>query len=232
MRRYDRSAVKKIVKDQVVRSATAIVQSIDCYRVNITLGNSSSLIRGVEVVGDAKKIVPGSVVPITWREGRPVVLQTVGKTDVPTAVAESTDKNNSYPTCVYLDPFCGYTPSSSPPLDYADSSMTDGEVYFMLDSDGDYIEFSFGLAAGTYNICVFGLTKASGGIIQIYMDGVFLAEQDRYSSAVVGNVKWNTPVSIQQGGIHKLRFQVNGHNASATNYRLWAKWICINQTSS
>jgi hypothetical protein len=226
MRRYDKNSVKKIVKDQVVRSATAIIRSIDMDRVNITLGNSSTLVRGVKVVGNAKKLAVGSSVPITWREGRPMVFQIAGEAIATPAVAGVASAAAQYQTSVFLDFTTAFVSSNYPLTRYTNASQYFGGLWRAFDAIDDYMEWSFPIDIGKYTMTLLGMKGNADGIVQVFLDGTYLNEIDQYGSATF-NVTWDIPVTISRGGIHSLRFTEVGKNASATDYKIGGNYVTL-----
>jgi hypothetical protein len=227
MRRYDQKVVKRIVNDQTARSAKAIVHSVDCDRVNITLGNTSTLVRGVEVVGDARKIRAGSVVPLTWREDRPVVLQTTDAAYIPLIAQIAGGEADAHSEGVFLELHTALWVTGVPPVFGAVATQYCYGAWTAFGAAGDYLEFSFEITAGTYKMTYLGLTTTKYGIMQVYLDGIFLDEKDMYSSSTVVNITWSIPLTIKKSGVHKLRLQVSGKNASSTDYKIGGNHIAI-----
>jgi hypothetical protein len=232
MRLRDQKAVRKIVRNQT-KSATAIVHSVDCDRLNITLGNTSTLIRGVEVVGDARKAIPGTSLPLVWREGRPVVLQVSPGTSTPSTTSGSLPQIGAYTESNRLDMMTAYVNSAvSPIYKINNSQFSNGYVELVGDAIGDYVEWTFTIDAGLYEINALTLPCARLGIYQMYLDGVFLDENDLYSATTTYNVIWSVPATIINSGVHVLRLLCSGKTASSTNYNLIANWITICPTLS
>jgi hypothetical protein len=227
MRRNDQKVVRKIVDNRITKSATAIVHSIDINRVNITLGNTSTLVRGVEVIGDAKKLTEGALVPLTWREGRPIVLQTVRDTNSLLATSDSQAKIGQYPKSVTLEIPTAYMYSAAANLWKINTSQYYEGWWEYLGAANDYLEWTFLIDAGSYLMTVLCLTASRFGAYQIYLDGVFLDDQDLYSASTVYNVSWDVPMTIPVGGVHVVRLVCSGKNATSTNYTLAADWITI-----
>ncbi len=231
MRRYDKIAVNKMISGKAP-SATAIVHSVDMDRVNITIGNVSTLIRGVEVAGDAKKIAPGSVVPITWRAGRPVVLQTTGEIAVPSAASQNAaGQSVGYPQTIFYDVIAGNVVGTTP-AHFSDSNVWTGGAWYILQVVGDYAEYTFGLQAGAYNLTIMIAKRSSYGIFQIYFDGALLGEQDTYSSTATYNVMLSLPLTVMNSGIHTLHLELTGKNSSSSGYRIVSNWVTICPTNS
>jgi hypothetical protein len=227
MRRYDQMAAKKIVRNETIRSATAVVRSVDIDRVNITLGNTSTLVRGVEVAGDARRIAPGSIVPITWREGRPLVLQTTDTMPVLPVGQAAAEGARVYPNGAMLELDTSIWTTGQQPIYSMVSAQYVYGVVQGLNAAGDCIDMSFEIAAGTYMATYLGLTMNKYGIMQAYLDGVFQDEKDMYTSATTFNVTWSFPITILTDGVHKLRIQVSGKNASSSNYNIGGNRIAI-----
>ena len=229
MKSYDQKAAKKITNDRVTRSATAVVHSIDCDRVNITVGNSSSLLRGIETVGDARKIVPGSIVPIIWRQDRPFVLQT-DDTEVPSLVSNVAGQHDQYPHYVCLELPTAYCKSSYQVTRYSNTSQAFAGLWRAFNAIGDYLEWQFLIDSGVYIMTLLYLKGSTDGIIQAYLDGIYLSEVDQYSASAVFNLSWDIPVTIQKGGVHTVRLMVSGKNASASDYKMGGNFVTICQT--
>ena len=227
MRRNDQKVVRKIVDNRITKSATAIVHSIDINRVNITLGNTSTLVRGVEVIGDAKKLTVGALVPLTWREGRPIVLQTVRDTNSLLATPDSQTKTGQYPKSVTLEIPTAYMHSAAANLWKINTSQYYEGWWEYLGAANDYLEWTFLIDAGSYLATVLCLSATRFGAYQIYLDGIFLDDQDLYSASTVYNISWDIPMIIAKGGLHTVRLLCSGKNATSTAYTLAADWITI-----
>jgi hypothetical protein len=233
MKLHDQKAVKKIIQNQVVKSTTAIVHSVDCDRVNITLGNTSALVRGVEVVGDAKKIIPGSSLPLVWRDGRPIVLQASAGVPLPSAALRSPAKTGAFAGNVRLDiPAADIVSAVSLIYKINTAQYSNGWLELFGCAVNDYLEWTFLIDTGTYLMRTLCLSAIRFGIFQIYLDGIYLDEKDLYTATTVYNLSWDVPITIKKGGAHKVRLVSSGKNASATAYTLAANWISICPTPS
>jgi hypothetical protein len=227
MRRNDQKVVKKIVDNRITKSATAIVHSVDINRVNITLGNTSTLVRGVEVVGDAKKLTKGSVVPLAWREGRPVVLQTVRDTTVPALKSDNAVQGGQYPKSVTLEIPSAYMVSAAANLFKINTSQYYEGWWEYLGAANDYLEWTFLIESGMYVMTLLCLSAIRFGTYQMFLDGIYLGEKDLYTASTVYNISWDIPITVQKGGLHVVRLICSGKNATSTNYTLAADWITI-----
>jgi len=93
--------------------------------------------------------------------------------------------------------------------------------------DGDAIETTIFLQAGTYTLGILGITSTNRGILDISIDGEVVDTQDWYSAGETKNVVKTETVFISSSGRHTLRITVNGHHASSIGYYLvlTAVWL-------
>lgn len=84
----------------------------------------------------------------------------------------------------------------------------------------DVFEQQFVLKAGTYTFLVLGRTGNDRGIIDWLVDGATIVSgQDWYAASVADNVtKSASSITITGSGVHTLRGQINGKNASSSSY--------------
>lgn len=87
-------------------------------------------------------------------------------------------------------------------------------------ANGDSVQQTFFLAAGTYTFNVLGTSGAGNGKLDWYIDNVtFLTGDDWYAaSGTVNRIVSTASVVVTGSGVHTLKVIVNGKNASATNY--------------
>lgn len=85
--------------------------------------------------------------------------------------------------------------------------------------NGDKIQASVFLEAGTYNFSAIGEKSASRGIIDWALDDVtFKTGDDWYNGSSVNNFISTGSVVIANSGRHILSLTINGKNASSSNY--------------
>lgn len=88
-------------------------------------------------------------------------------------------------------------------------------------ANGQYIETTFWLAAGTYTLSVLGQTENDACVVDWTIDGgAAIAGQDWYSSGATKNVVQTGSVTVATSGLHTLRGTVNGKNGSSSNFYL------------
>jgi len=180
-------------------------------------------------VGDARRIVLGSIVPIIWRQDRPIVLQG-DDTAVPPPLSNAADQDDRYPQYVCLELPTAYNSSSYPVTRYSNTSQAFAGLWRSFDTIGDYLEWKFLIDSGSYVMSLLGLKGGGDGIIQAYLDGVYLYEFDQYSATVTYNVSWDIPITIPKGGVHIVRYMVTGKNASATDCKMGGNFVTICKT--
>lgn len=86
--------------------------------------------------------------------------------------------------------------------------------------DGDYYEFFYNLAAGTYTLTVIFPKTTDLGIVRASLDGSSLGTQDFYAGYSENHVWEITGITVSADGNYTLRFAVDGKNASSTDYRM------------
>ena len=93
-------------------------------------------------------------------------------------------------------------------------------IYQDPNANGDWIETTFYLSAGTYTFGVLGVAEDDAGILDWSVDGVpIITGQDWYNAAPTGNTRKQTSgIVISTSGIHTLRATVNGKNASSVGF--------------
>jgi hypothetical protein len=86
-------------------------------------------------------------------------------------------------------------------------------------ADGNAIQTTVLLKAGTYDVFVLGITANNRGIIDWSMDGSnFISGQDWYNGSDQYNIIKTGTVTIADDGRHLLKATVNGKNGSSSNY--------------
>jgi hypothetical protein len=97
-------------------------------------------------------------------------------------------------------------------------------------ADGDTFAQQFVLDVGAYTLSVLGVTLATNGRVDWYIDDVKVVSlQDWYSSGSVYNVVKTATVAVASSGRHVLKAIVNGKNASSSAYSLYLTKFWLNQ---
>lgn len=88
MSQFDKKVQKVIKKErQIIDFAT--IRFIDGDKVDILIGSSANLIRGVQVIGGVSTLIPGSICAIVWIDDRPVVLSGLTSSGVNLSIANT-----------------------------------------------------------------------------------------------------------------------------------------------
>ena len=103
-------------------------------------------------------------------------------------------------------------------------------------ADGDAIQTTVLLKAGTYDVYVLGIKSNNRGKVDWTMDGgaAFISGQDWYNAAPVQNAIMTGTVTIASSGRHILKGTINGKNASSSNYYfvITAVWLVAQSQST
>ncbi len=87
--------------------------------------------------------------------------------------------------------------------------------------NGDELNFSTYLSAGTYMVSMTTLRNTNCPIIDIYVDGVEKASFDLYGALNYSQIYKQQPISIPTSGVKTIRIVVDGKHASSTGYAFW-----------
>ena len=93
--------------------------------------------------------------------------------------------------------------------------------------NGDNLNFTVNILAGTYSIAILGTTDQFSPIVQINLAGTQIASDDWYSAGAVYNViKTHTGINVTATGFQTLQVKVNGkgsggYQTSLTQIVLW-----------
>ncbi len=87
-------------------------------------------------------------------------------------------------------------------------------------ADGDKIQTTILLKAGTYDVFVLGATDGNRGKIDWDLDGAaaFISGQDWYNAGAQNSVVKTGTATVAADGRHLLSATINGKNASSSNY--------------
>jgi len=91
----------------------------------------------------------------------------------------------------------------------------------------DEFEFQVSLAAGTYNMELFGTKNAGAGIVDITIDGDYIFQTDFYRATQLNNYSLVQSVDIVGDGVHTINLKINGKNASSSGYSLNLTYIAF-----
>ena len=123
------------------------------------------------------------------------------------------------------------------PFNYSSKSGTFARLsnylfYNTSNGDGDYLEFSTPLAAGTYTFRLVYSQGSNGGKLDILLDGVNVVTGIDCYGASTDLQSVTTGVIVSSGGYGKLiRIKVNGKNVSSTDYYSFWSSLTIERTS-
>lgn len=85
-----RPLVQSIIEQTDQRRAeSAVVHSLDGNHANIRIGNSSTLIRNVAIVGDVSLVTVGSTVALAWINDRPIIMSGASGSVAPSTITSS-----------------------------------------------------------------------------------------------------------------------------------------------
>lgn len=89
-------------------------------------------------------------------------------------------------------------------------------------ANGDKIQTSIFLEAGTYDVYILGVTANNRGKVDWAIDGAaaFISGQNWYNSGTQNNIIKTGTCTISAGGRHLLTCTVNGKDGSSSNYYL------------
>ena len=85
-------------------------------------------------------------------------------------------------------------------------------------AQNDELDYTFTHKAGTYTLCVLGVTDPNHGIITVSMDGSTQGTIDWYSAVLTWNVLKTLSVTIATSGSHTLNIKVTDKNVAAGNH--------------
>ena len=88
------------------------------------------------------------------------------------------------------------------------------------------------LTPGTYTLCVLYVKAADRGILKVYLGSQVLTTIDGYAAAIsYNNIDETTSITISSSGVQNLKFEVDGKNASSSNYYVTFTAISLKRTS-
>jgi hypothetical protein len=105
-----------------------------------------------------------------------------------------------------------------------------GYYYNSSTNNGDNITYTFICSAGTYTIETLFYHATIEGIIDIYIDGVEVDSVDCYAGSAANLVN-TTSGQVLTAGSHTLKYQVDGKNASSSDYACVFEDIIIYRTA-
>lgn len=95
-------------------------------------------------------------------------------------------------------------------------------------AQGDVVEISFPLKAGSYTFEILHDKSSSRGIASFYIDNNLIGSVDCYSSSASNVNRYSVNFSLSTTGSHTFKCVVDSKNASATNYRFAATAFYVN----
>lgn len=99
--------------------------------------------------------------------------------------------------------------------------------------DGEYVEWQVALDSGTWTVTVIHYTAANEGIIDFKLDGTTIGSKDCYTLVTTANVVTQfTGVTVATPGVYAFRAQINGKNASSTDYAFFFNLITLTRTGA
>lgn len=102
---------------------------------------------------------------------------------------------------------------------YNTSYAFNGLFYNTSNTNGDNFTINFYLPAGTYKVRIKCTKDPNRGIMKVEVGATNLGDTDLYSAvADYTYIAEYTGISITTGGLHAVKFTVNGKNASSGNH--------------
>jgi hypothetical protein len=218
--------IKRVIaKTNAQKWTRGTVHSVHGNLITLKLGMTPNLIKHVEVVGDISQCTPGVEVPIVWKNRRPVAMpgsQAIIQADTPNASTLSPYQNR---IDIWWNHGVWSTPVSIGPIA---SQAYYFYVHQLVDAVGDSASFTVALDEGVYAIDWFGQLHSSGGIFDLYVDGVlFCPGNDTYASTNVLNTVLNFgPINLSRGQ-HTFLFVVTGRNSGSAGYLMVGTLLSI-----
>lgn len=88
-------------------------------------------------------------------------------------------------------------------------------------ANGDYVQWSFFVEAGTYALTWIHPTFSSYGIVDLTIDGgAAVGTVDCYAAGITYNAVTQITGLVLAQGVHSVRVAVNGKNASSSGYSM------------
>lgn len=94
-------------------------------------------------------------------------------------------------------------------------------------ANGDYVEFSIYLSAGTYSSRTFFVARNDAAIVECFIDGVSQYTADLYSASTTETTVNSTSITISTSGVHTWRYQASGKNGSSSAYKVFILGLYI-----
>jgi hypothetical protein len=98
-------------------------------------------------------------------------------------------------------------------------------------ADQDDVSFILDLSAGTWAMRVLWFRYTNKGIVDAYLDATEIGSQDMYGSQLSSQVWTITGITVATGGLHTLKFKVDGKNASSSAYYYGISWASLWRTA-
>jgi hypothetical protein len=118
---------------------------------------------------------------------------------------------------------------------YVDGNQMDGGSWWSPAgiSNESILEITPLLRAGAYDFTLFYRKAGQAGKFRLRVDGDYVDasyDMDLYGLSDVNNKSITVPIVVIQDGLHEIRIDNVGKNASATNYRLTFSGINLTRT--
>lgn len=98
-------------------------------------------------------------------------------------------------------------------------------------ANGDNVSFKVFLDVGTYTLMLIHHKNTDAGIVDISIDGVEVDSIDLYA-ALTWNVRSiQTGITISSSGLKTLKLEVDGKNASSSNYKYYMVYLALWRTA-
>lgn len=111
---------------------------------------------------------------------------------------------------------------------YNNGSFGNGATH----SNGDNVTYNVYLTAGTYSLRMIAKKLSGGGICKVYLNAENIAIFDTYNSGDLDNQIFSqTGIAITANGIYSLKLNLEGKNASSSNYYLFANGLALWRTA-
>ena len=123
--------------------------------------------------------------------------------------------------------------SNDSPNRYQQPNLMGGGLLDGTPTLGNYTEWQFVVAAGTYTVTCIYYTGTTAGIWQLKIDGTDIGTTtDGYTAGpTYNNVKTVTGVALTEG-VHTLRITSSTKNASSMQYNPWPQWFSLERTGA
>ena len=160
-------------------------------------------------------------------------LNFIGATVADNSGSDSTDvtiaSSVEYPKFqeAFFDDFVAYSGAGFS-RDIASAYPFNWSMYSTTATNGDTWDIGIIIDAGTYTLKLWVSTGPQMGKVDISIDGESpISTFDGYSGSSVNSYIYTVSTGALSSGYHKIRFTVNGKNASSSSYRFYGSKLSI-----